>query len=173
MELHARILSALIALTAAAVPAGAFAQAEAPVPAPAPPSYAVPAPPPAPGDEAIHGRVASFDGGYNLRVNDDRGYIDNVRLRQGTIINPTGLTLAPGMIVTIRGVNTGSTFTANQIDTPYQTYGAAYAYPVYPYAVYGYPYYGYPWGPRISVGFGFGFTPYRGGFPYRGGYYRR
>ena len=114
----------------------------------------------------IHGRVSSFDGAYSLQVNDDRGFIDNVQLRQGTVINPTGIRLAPGMQVTIHGVNRGSAFAANVIDTPYQSYGAVpvypyapYAYPVYPYP---YPVYGYPY-PSFSLGLRFG-GGFRGGF---------
>jgi hypothetical protein len=156
---HARVLAALVVLAAAAVPAGTFAQTAA---ADAPPSYARPST--VPGDEAIHGRIASFDGAYNLQVSDDRGFIDSVQLRQGTIINPTGIRLASGMRVTVHGVNRGSVFAANEIDTPYQSYGAAYG-PVpvygslYPYPPYPYPYpvYGYPYGPRFGIGFGFGF----------------
>ncbi len=194
MELHARMLAALIVVAAAILPAGAFAQIvpappqsdagplmqpEGPPPPPhseaPPPSYSMPHPPPNPGEETIHGRIVSFDGAYNLQVNDDRGFVDNVRMHQGTIINPTGLTLAPGMVVTIYGANSGSVFAAHQIDTPYQSYG--YAYPVYPYPVYpfyGYPFYGYPYpfGARVFVGFGFGFGfgyhPVYGGY---GGYH--
>jgi hypothetical protein len=70
-------------------------------------------------EETIQGRVLSFDGGYALRVSDERGFVDNVRLHQGTIISPTGLTLAPGMIVTIYGRNAGSVFAANEIDIPF------------------------------------------------------
>ena len=92
-------------------------------------------------DQQIHGRIASFDGGYNLQVRDDKGYLDNVQLHQGTVINPTGLTLAPGMVVSVNGYSQGSYFAANEIDTPYQLYGAV-------------PYYsGHPWyyyGPSIS-----------------------
>ena len=109
------------------------------------PSYA------RPGDETIRGTVASINGKYNISVHDERGYIDDVTLRDGTIINPTGLTLAPGQSVTIAGVARGSTFLANEIDTPYTSY-AAYG---YPYPVY--PYYGYGYGPAVRVGIGFGF----------------
>jgi hypothetical protein len=152
MILQKRILTALIALAAAALPLGALAQTggtDAPTYATAPPpSYGT-------ADEAIHGRVASFDGAYNLQVRDDRGYVDNVQLHQGTVINPTGLRLAPGMTVTIHGVNRGSAFAANEIDTPYDSYGFVpgypYAYPGYPYP---YPVYGYP-----SFGLGFHFGP--------------
>ena len=121
-------------------------------------------------DAQIRGRIASFDGGYNLQVRDDKGYIDNVELHQGTIINPTGLELAPGMVVSILGFNQGPTFAANEIDTPY----------LYQEGV---PYYGgHPWnyyGPSISLGFFFGgnsgwwhggsFGGGRGGYHYNGG----
>lgn len=100
-------------------------------------------------DLQIQGRIASFDGGYNLTVRDDNGYTDIVQLHDGTIINPTGLTLAPGMVVSVLGQNDGSYFAANEVDTPY-TIDA------------GVPYYvGHPWdyyGPTISLGFFFGNT---------------
>lgn len=93
------------------------------------PSYARPV---APSDEeTIHGRIQSFHGKFDLQVRDDRGYIDNVQMHQGTIINPTGISLQPGMSVTIYGHNEGRTFAANEIDTPYH-YRQGYAYPVYP-----------------------------------------
>jgi hypothetical protein len=130
------------------------------------PSYAV-SPAGQPGDEQIRGRITSFDGGYNLEVRDERGFIDNVTLHPGTIINPTGLTLEPGMTVSILGYNSGSAFSANEIDTPY-TYDA------------GVPYYlGHPWdyyGPSVSLGFFFGGdrgwwhgNAFRGGYSYSGG----
>ncbi len=112
-------------------------------------------------DENIHGRITSFDGGYNLGVRDERGFLDNVRLHPGTVINPTGLTLAPGMIVSILGYNAGGYFSANQIDTPYSFYG-------------GVPYYaGHPWnyyGPSISLGFFFGSAGWWHGGYFGGGY---
>jgi hypothetical protein len=98
-------------------------------------------------DQALHGRVIGFDGGYQLTVRDDRGYIDRVTLHQGTVINPTGLTLAPGMVVSVDGYNAGSYFRANEIDTPYVFYGGV---PYYG----GYPYWHY--GPSVSLGFFFG-----------------
>jgi hypothetical protein len=98
-------------------------------------------------DQQIQGRIASFDGAYSLQVRDNNGYVDNVELHDGTIINPTGLTLAPGMIVSILGDSAGPVFDANEIDTPY----------VFENAV---PFYaGHPWfyyGPTISLGFFFG-----------------
>jgi hypothetical protein len=98
-------------------------------------------------DQQIRGRVVGFDGGYNLSVRDDNGYVDNVQLHDGTIINPTGITLAPGMVVSVVGYNAGQAFDANEIDTPY-TFDD------------GVPYYaGQPWtyyGPSFDLGFFFG-----------------
>ena len=119
------------------------------------PSYARP-------DEVIHGVVASVDG-TTVYVHDDRGFTDRVQLRDGTIINPTGLTISRGQTVTIHGVSNGPVFDAAQIDTPYnKTYAyAASAYgPVYrPYAYYPYAYGYYPgyYGPIYNFGIGFRF----------------
>lgn len=144
------ILLALITALAAITPIAASAQA-------APPSYAQPMVA-GPQDEQIRGRIATFDGAYSLTVNDERGFVDNVQLHDGTIINPTGLTLEPGMVVSILGYNAGSYFAANEVDTPYTFYG-------------GVPYYGgHPWnywGPTISLGFFFGNTGW-----WHGGYFR-
>jgi hypothetical protein len=104
-------------------------------------------PPYATQDEQIHGRIISFDGQYHLQVRDDHGYIDNVELHPGTIINPTGLKLEPGMVVSINGYTKGKYVEANEIDTPYMLYG-------------GVPYFqGHPWwyyGPSVSLSFFFG-----------------
>jgi hypothetical protein len=70
------------------------------------------------------------------------------------VINPTGLSLATGMSVTISGYNAGSSFDANEIDTPY-----AYDGPIY--------YGGYP---GYDYGFFFGGRPFRG--DYHGGGFR-
>lgn len=114
------------------------------------------------GEEVIRGRIAFIDGKYHLRVRDDRGFVDNVTLHDGTVINPTGLRLSPGQSVTIMGHNGGKSFAANEIDTPYANYGyPAYAYPPYPYGYYPYPYPPYP-------AFGFGFRDR--GFGFRGWY---
>jgi hypothetical protein len=111
------------------------------------PSYAQPVVQAGVQDEQIRGRIATFDGAYSLSVNDDRGFVDNVQLHDGTIINPTGLTLRPGMVVSILGYNAGGYFAANEVDTPYTFYA-------------GVPYYGgHPWsywGPTVSLGFFFG-----------------
>lgn len=147
------ILRAAVAALFIAMPLAAQAQDV--------PSYAQPAASSS-GEETIHGRVTNFDGGYNVQVRDERGFIDNVRLHQGTIINPTGLTLAPGMVVNILGYNTGPSFAANEIDTPYVYYGDV-------------PYYGgYPWwhyGPTVSLGFFFGHPGWwHGGYLHGYGY---
>ncbi len=147
-------------LLAAGALAGAIALfAAAPAAAQPVPSYASPT-----SDETIHGTVAAVNGPTNISVRDARGFIDNVNLHQGTIINPTGLTLAPGQSVTILGRAEGNAFSANEIDTPYQTLSAVPLYPAYGY--YGYPYpYGYGFGPSYRVGLHFG----RGfGFGFRG-----
>jgi hypothetical protein len=114
------------------------------------PSYAQPYEPPpsyARTELQIHGRIATYDGRFDLTVRDERGFIDNVRLRQGTVINPIGITLAPGMVVSILGSNAGAFFAATEVDTPYTFYGGV---PYY----YGYPWYAY--GPPVSLGFYFG-----------------
>jgi len=131
-----QLLAAVAALTLAA-PLAAQAQEV--------PSYAA-----APqDDQQIQGRIAAFDGGYNLSVTDTNGYSDNVQLHDGTVINPTGLELAPGMVVNILGYNDGSVFEANEIDTPYTIDNAI-------------PFYaGHPWnyyGPSIGLTFFFGNT---------------
>jgi hypothetical protein len=147
-----RLIAAIIAALFLAAPLAANAQIA--------PSYA--AGPAEDGDANIHGRILSFDGAYSLQVRDEKGYVDNVQLHQGTIINPTGLTLAPGMVVSIMGYNAGDYFAANEVDTPYTFYA-------------GFPYYaGHPWnyyGPSISLGFFFG-NPgwWHGGFVGGGGY---
>ena len=110
-------------------------------------------------DETIHGMIASINGAYDVSVRDDRGFVDNVTLHQGTIINPTGLTLAPGQKVTILGRANGQTFSANQIDTPYHAYAVGYGYD-YPY----YSGFGYGYRPYPVYGFGFGYGRSRFGF---------
>jgi hypothetical protein len=100
------------------------------------PSYAHGAPN---GEQGISGRITSVNGKYGLDVRDSRGYVDNVEMHQGTVINPTGLSLQPGMKVWIVGYANGSTFDANAIDTPYHFTEFLYSSP------WPYPYWG--WGP--------------------------
>lgn len=143
MRYPVKSLAAALVLAAAALPLGAFAQQApaAPPAGPAAPSYARPSY--GSDEEIVRGRISAFDGGYNLEVRDDRGFIDRVALHQGTIINPTGIRLQPGMSVTIYGVNRGSVLAANEIDTPYQAYGFV---PVYP----------YPYSEHVAIGIGVG-----------------
>lgn len=96
--------------------------------------------------ESIVGTVRSFDGQYTMYVRDQRGYLDRVRLHQGTIINPTGLTLESGMHVTVYGRNAGRVFLADEIDTPYRP--GYYGYPG------GYPYPAWGLGLRFGLGGG-------------------
>jgi hypothetical protein len=107
-------------------------------------------------DETITGEIASVDGPFDIQVADSRGFGDNVQLHQGTVINPTGLTLAPGMNVTIQGYADGGVFQANEIDTPYQQYAGELPPPVYYGAGYWYPGFGYGYGPAFSLAFVFG-----------------
>jgi opacity protein-like surface antigen len=133
-----RFLTSALIVAALAAPLAAQA-ADAP-------SYAT-----ATSDETVHGQITSINGKYGMTVRDNRGFLDNVALHQGTIINPTGYELQPGMRVTIVGHADGSTFAANEIDTPVQ------------YVAVQYPYYYPGW----DVGFGFGwgdrFGHFRGG----------
>lgn len=133
------------AVLAAGVVAGAAsAPALAAVPS-AVPSFAQPA---SAADARISGTVASVPGKYQLQVHDRRGFLDNVELHPGTVINPTGLALEPGMPVTIYGRPAGAQFIADTIDTPYTAV-------VYPYPL---PYWGPGplWGPRYRLGLRFG-----------------
>ena len=120
------------------------------------PSYAQPG-----RDESIQGRIASVNGTFNISVRDNRGFVDNVELHQGTIINPTGLTLAAGMSVTIIGVGNGGEFDANEIDTPYQ-YDGPVPEPVYLGPGWWYPGFAYGYGPSFGLSLVFG----GGGFFY-------
>src|SRR5471032_1643605 len=106
-------------------------------------------------NQQIQGTVAAINGAWNLTVHDANGYADSVELHQGTIINPTGLTLEPGMNVTIDGYADGPNFDATEIDTPYQYNGPA------PVAVYygpgsWYPGYAQGWGPSFTLAFNIG-----------------
>jgi len=123
-------------------------------------------------DEHVQGTIASINGTWNITVNDASGYTDSVELHQGTIINPTGLTLEPGMNVTIEGYPDGSNFDATEIDTPYRYAGPA------PSAVYygpgsWYPGYAYGWGPSFSLVFNLGSRNFEQRSFYSGGENRR
>lgn len=132
MLCRAQFSLALTAAVAALVPSARRAGA-------ATPSYAHPVSPNS--DDVVTGRIEAVTSKYTITVRDDRGLIDDVHLHQGTIINPTGLTLEPGMRVTIFGYNAGAWFEANEIDTPYRYlprpaplyYGPGWWYPGFPY----------------------------------------
>jgi len=155
-----RLLGAAIAATALILPSLAFAQDA--------PSYDIAG---AAGQQ-IQGTVAAINGTWNITVHDANGYADSVELHQGTIINPTGLTLEPGMSVTIDGYADGPNFDAMEIDTPYQYQGPA------PVAVYygpgaWYPGYAYGWGPSFSLVFNFGSRSFEQRSFYAGGQIRQ
>ena len=92
-----RLLGAAIAAAALITPAIASAQYD--------PSYTTNDQ----GDQnqQIQGTVSAINGTWNITVADANGYSDSIELRQGTVINPTGLTLEPGMNVTIDGYADG------------------------------------------------------------------
>ena len=133
------------ALAAIALTTGTYgiAGAQTVPPGAALPPYATPAT-----DQQIRGKISAITGKYTLQLRDERGYIDSVTLHQGTIITPTGLTLQPGMRVTITGVPEGATFAANQINTPYTVTVLQNAYPYYGA--------GFGWGPGWGWGWGAG-----------------
>lgn len=103
-----RLLPICLALVIAAAPLGARAAGPYGLP-----SYAIAIDP----LDVVRGTISSFDGRYALHVRDDRGFFDNVRLIRGTIINPRGEPLEPGMRVVIRGRNRGIALVALRIDT--------------------------------------------------------
>jgi hypothetical protein len=156
-----RILVAAAAMGGLLAPAVAGAQDV--------PSYAVDAPQ-APQDGTITGTIAAVDGPFDIQVADSNGYGDNVQLHQGTIINPTGLTLEAGMNVTIQGYADGSVFEANEIDTPYEDYAGPLPTPVYYGAGYWYPGFAYGYGPSFSLSFAFGSGWVRRGFDHSSGW---
>lgn len=120
------------------------------------------------GNLEIQGTIQSINGAFDISVADSQGYLDDVQLHQGTIINPTGLTLAPGMSVTIDGYSNGSQFDANEIDTPYHYSGPA-PVPVYYGPGVWYPGFNYGYGPSFSLVIGTG--PYLVERPWVGHWY--
>lgn len=127
--------------------------ADAQSPAPKLPGYAQPAT-----DLTIRGRIAAINGPFHITVRDAKGTIDDVTLHRGTIINPTGLTLAAGMRVKILGYAAGTTFAANEIDTPY-TYSGPLPGPAYYGPGWWYPGYQYGFGPSFGFNIGVGPNP--------------
>jgi len=171
--LTGRLLGAAIATAALITPSLALAQ-DYPPPGPqdAPPPAYADAGPDQGADQTIQGQIVAINGTWNITVHDANGYADSVELHQGTIINPTGLTLEPGMNVTIDGYADGPNFDAMEIDTPYQYQGPA------PVAVYygpgaWYPGYAYGWGPSFNLVFNIGTRSWGQRPFYYGGVVRR
>jgi hypothetical protein len=75
---------------------------------------------------SIQGMIVSIPGKYSIEVQTPSGKVDDVSLHQGTIINPTGITLEPGFHVRIYGYPNNGTFLANEIDTPYHYFQQSY-----------------------------------------------
>jgi hypothetical protein len=123
------------------IPQEAYGQ----VPSPSPPSYAQPST-----EQMLRGRISAVNGAFNISVRDKDGNINSVGLHRGTIINPTGLTLAVGMRVNILGYNAGAVFEANEIDTPY-TYAGPPPPPMYYGPGWWYPRYMYGYGPAFGL----------------------
>ena len=100
----------------------------------------------------VKGTIASISSKFDFEVQQKNGGYVPVHMHQGTIINPTGLTLQSGMQVTVLGISRGNAIAANEVNTPYhytqQQYAPA---PLYPYGayngfgpgIYGAPIYGY------------------------------
>jgi len=105
-------------------------------------------------EEVLRGRIRDIHDPYHLALHDRNGDIDEIQLHHGTIITPRGLTLEPGMRVTIRGYDAGEFFEANEIDTPYR-YDASAPPPVYYGAGWWYPGYAYGYGPAYSLSIGY------------------
>jgi Domain of unknown function (DUF5666) len=70
------------------------------------------------GNQTLHGVITSIDGKYGLTVRDDRDGSDSITLHRGTVIDPTGLQLHPGMQVSIAGHRAAGTFDADKIEAP-------------------------------------------------------
>jgi len=156
-------LASIAAIVTTLIPVTAAAQSTAP--------YTV-------REQVIRGTITRFDGAYTMYVRDARGNVDRITLRQGTIINPTGIRLSEGQGVTVIGFARGNALVANQIDTLYAIQPPAYTYAppppgVYaplpgvhalpPPGVYAPPPPTYPNGfPTISIGFGLRPGPYYG-----------
>jgi hypothetical protein len=131
---------ALTTLAASAQQTPPYAEGPPPPPSGPPPAYASNPEP------TIRGVVTRIDAKYQIHIRDRAGYIDNVSLHDGTIINPRGIPLQPGMRVVIMGHPEGQAFIANEIDVPNAV---------------GYVPYYYGPGPYY-VGFGFGYRRFYG-----------
>ena len=109
--MNARVFAPLTALLLAA---GSLAATVAPAAAQAYPySYSYPSARAPQGSHDLRGVVAGF-GGYSMTLNIRRGSVP-VQLHRGTIIEPIGTTLQPGMRVNVHGYWSNGTFVANRI----------------------------------------------------------
>jgi hypothetical protein len=99
-----RLIASAAIVAALVLPVGAYADTV---------GYATPS-----DHQVVRGVITSINGKYGLTVQDGEGFLDSVTMHQGTIINPTGLQLEPGMRVAIAGHADGTTFDANRIDGP-------------------------------------------------------
>jgi hypothetical protein len=99
---------------------------------------------------SIRGVITSIPGKYSIEVRTPSGRVDDVSLHQGTIINPTGLTLEPGFRVRVYGYSDNGTFVANEIDTPYRNIQAGYVpVPAWDAGLWGAPYWGPAYWPAV------------------------
>jgi hypothetical protein len=69
-------------------------------------------------EQTVHGVITSINGKYGLTVKVGQADMDSVTMHRGTIINPTGLQLRPGMQVTITGYPDSGSFDVDKIDAP-------------------------------------------------------
>jgi hypothetical protein len=76
------------------------------------------------GTQLIHGTITSINGKYGLTLRDDRSGLDSVTMHRGTIIDPVGLQLKPGLQVAVAGHADKDTFDANEIDAPVENFEA-------------------------------------------------
>lgn len=103
----------------------------------------------------IHGSVMSINR-RDLTLRDDRGFLDHVVLLDGTVINPTGIEIEPGQLLTIYGHADGDAFSASEIDTASAPYAPVVADPVDAYVPYYDPYFDPYFGYGYGYGYGFG-----------------
>jgi len=101
------MLAALVASVGAVATTAAPAAAQYLAPPYAYGAYGAPA-------NALIGTVTYFYQ-FNMTVQGPNGAVVPVQLHQGTIINPRGSTIVPGMQVTVRGYWSNGQFFANRI----------------------------------------------------------
>jgi hypothetical protein len=66
----------------------------------------------------LRGVITQIDGKWDVTLHEPSGFIEEVALHPGTVVAPTGLRLAPGMQVSIRGYQDHATFDAVRIVGP-------------------------------------------------------